>query len=340
MLKSHFTVKKEKRIALCFALLLFCFILCFVLDIVFGKVSLNLNQVIHTLLGNEQNEIYREIILNYRLPKAITAILAGSALSVAGILMQTLFKNPLAGPDVLGVTSGASLGVAALTLGMGILPSFIMNSWGLITAAITGAILVLFLVVIVSIRIRQTVSLLIIGMMFGYFAGALVSILQNQSNPDTLKLFIHWTFGSLSSVNWQQIMIMSIIIGIGLLLALILQKKLDTLLLGENNATALGVSVFRTRLIIILATACLAGTSTAFTGPIGFIGITVPHIARGLLKTNRHLLLIPASLLCGSILLLICDLLSQALSTHGSLPINAVTAFFGAPIIIWIILKR
>lgn len=289
---------------------------------------------------SENNTIYREIILNYRLPKAITAILSGGALAVAGLLMQTLFRNPLAGPGVLGVTSGASLGVALLTLGAGALPSFFLNGWGFIIAAIIGAITVLFLVVVVAIKIRQTVSLLIVGMMFGYFAGAIVSILQNQSNPDTLKLFIHWTFGSLSSVNWEQISIMCSIISIGIIITLVIQKKLDTLLLGENNATTLGVSIFKTRLIIIFATACLAATCTAFTGPISFVGITVPHLARGLFKTNQHHILIPASLLCGSILLLICDLLSQFLSTHGALPINAVTAFFGAPLIIWIILKR
>ncbi|MFA6871942.1 MAG: iron ABC transporter permease [Bacteroidaceae bacterium] len=328
------------RHTLLFTGLIILLVIFFCLDLVFGSVSLPLKEVLQNLLGTSSNTIYHEIIFNYRLPKAITAILAGSALSLAGVLMQTLFRNPLAGPDVLGVTSGAGLGVAILTLGTGFLPSYFLSSWGLISAAIIGATLVLFLVIIVSFKIKQTVSLLIIGMMFGYFAGSIVSILQNYSNPDTLKLFIHWTFGSLSSVSWEQLKIMAIAIFTGLTISILLQKRLDALLLGDNYATTLGLSIFQTRILIILATALLAGTSTAFTGPIGFVGITIPHIARGLFRTNKHHLLLPASFLCGAILMLICDLLSQVITTQGSLPINAITAFFGAPLIIYIMIRN
>jgi len=309
-------------------------------DIALGSVSLSLSDIWNTLAGNSNDMIYREIILNHRMPKALTAILAGAALSVAGVMMQTLFHNPLAGPDVLGVTSGASLGVALLTLGASALPFGFVAGWGQVTAAVAGSIGVLLLVIIVSIRIPQTVSLLIIGMMFGNFAGAIVSILQSVSNPDMLKLFITWTFGSLSSVSWEQMWIMAPVILIGISLAFILQKQLNVLLLGKNYAIGLGISVMRLRLLVIFATALLAGTSTAFTGPIAFIGITMPHIARGIMGTSNHRVILPTSILCGASTMLICDIISQLPSAQGTLPINAVTALFGAPVIVWIIIKN
>lgn len=323
-----------------FILLIFILIGAFLVDIAIGSVNLALKDVWNTLIGNHPDVIYQEIIFNHRLPKALTAILAGTALSVAGVLMQTLFNNPLAGPDVLGVTSGSSLGVALLTLGTSTLPLWMIAGWGQVLAAVIGAVAVLLLVIIASIKIRQTVSLLIIGMMFGYFAGAIVSILQSMSNPDTLKLFITWTFGSLSAVGWEQMIVMVPVIMLGLFIALLLQKQLNILLLGRNYASGLGVSVNRLRLWIILATALLAGTSTAFTGPIAFIGITMPHVARGLFRTPNHHIVLPASMLCGAITMLICDVISQLPGMQGTLPINAVTALFGAPIIVWILLKN
>lgn len=323
-----------------FALLTGLLIAAFLADIAIGSVNLSVSDVWRTLTGENNDPIYREIILNHRLAKALTAILAGAALSVAGVLMQTLFQNPLAGPDVLGVTSGASLGVALLTLGTSALPLWLITGWGQVGAAVVGAIAVLLLVIIVSIKIPQTVSLLIIGMMFGNFAGAIVSILQSVSNPDTLKLFITWTFGSLSAVGWEQMGVMAPLIAVGLFVALLLQKQLNVLLLGKNYASGLGISVTSLRLWIILATALLAGTSTAFTGPIAFIGITMPHVARGLFRTPNHRTILPASILCGAITLLICDMISQLPGMQGTLPINAVTALFGSPIIVWIILKN
>lgn len=323
-----------------FALLTGLLIAAFLADIAIGSVNLSVSDVWRTLTGENNDPIYREIILNHRLAKALTAILAGAALSVAGVLMQTLFQNPLAGPDVLGVTSGASLGVALLTLGTSALPLWLLTGWGQVGAAVVGAIAVLLLVILVSIKIPQTVSLLIIGMMFGNFAGAIVSILQSVSNPDTLKLFITWTFGSLSAVGWEQMGVMAPLIAVGLFVALLLQKQLNVLLLGKNYASGLGISVTSLRLWIILATALLAGTSTAFTGPIAFIGITMPHVARGLFRTPNHRIILPASILCGAITLLICDMISQLPGMQGTLPINAVTALFGSPIIVWIILKN
>ncbi len=309
-------------------------------DIFFGSVSLPMTEIWNVLTGNSDDIVFQEIVLNHRLPKALTAILTGASLSVAGVLMQTLFRNPLAGPDVLGVTSGAGLGVALLTLGTSTLPLFLLTGWGQIAAATLGAVVVLLLVVLTSIRVPQTVSLLIIGMMFGNFAGAIVSILQSISNPDTLKLFITWTFGSLSSVSWTYMSLMAPITLLGVLIAFGLQKRLNVLLLGDNYATGLGISVFQTRLWIILATALLAGTSTAFTGPIAFIGVTMPHVARGIFQTSNHRSLIPASILCGASVMLACDLISQLPGTHGTLPIKSITALFGAPLIIWIIAKK
>jgi iron complex transport system permease protein len=309
-------------------------------DIVLGSVHLSLQETWNALTETGGNDIYREIILNHRLPKALTAILAGVALSVAGVLMQTLFLNPLAGPDVLGITSGSSLGVALLTLSASSLPFWVIGGWGQVIAAVAGAVGVLLLVVIVSVKVPQSVSLLIIGMMFGYFAGAIVSILQSASNPDTLKLFVTWTFGSLSAAGWEYLRVMFPVIATGIFIAFLLQKQLNLLLLGRNYAGGLGVSVPRLRLWILFATALLAGTSTAFTGPITFIGITMPHVARGLFHTSNHRIILPASLLCGAITLLLCDVISQLPGMQGTLPINAVTSLFGAPVIVWIILKN
>ena len=276
-----------------------------------------------------------------RFPKALTAIMAGASLSVAGLIMQTLFRNPLAGPYTLGVSSGASLGVALLTMLGGLLSSLVspLSTFiGLPIAAVIGASLVLLLVLAVSRRVTSNVSLLIVGMMFGAIAGALVSLLQNFANPDALKLFIVWTLGSLSSVGWSDMQLMVPILLLGALFVLLTLKPLNGLLLGEDYARGLGINVSRTRLFIVLATGLLAGGVTAFCGPIAFIGVAVPHISRGIFRTSNHRVTIPASALIGACLLLICDVLCS-LFTYP-LPISTVSALFGAPVIIWIILKN
>ena len=274
-----------------------------------------------------------------RLPKAVTAILAGASLSVAGLIMQTLFRNPLAGPYTLGVSSGASLGVAFLTMLGGFSPLIVhFSSFTLPVAAVMGASLVLLLVLAVSKRVTSNVSLLIVGMMFGSIAGALVSLLQNFANPDALKLFIVWTLGSLSSVGWSDMVMLVPILLVGTLFVLLALKPLNGLLLGEDYARGLGINVPLTRLFIVLATGLLAGGVTAFCGPIAFIGVAVPHIARGLFLTSNHRITVPASALIGACLLLLCDVLCS-LFTYP-LPISTVSALFGAPVIIWIILKN
>ncbi|HOA46001.1 MAG TPA: iron ABC transporter permease [Paludibacteraceae bacterium] len=306
-----------------------------VCDIIFGSVRLPLEALW------SDDILYREIIYNFRLPKALTAVITGAAISVAGLIMQTLFRNPLAGPYVLGVSSGASLGVAVYLLAGGLLPVALTQSgWGLVIAAITGAVLVLLLVLAVSLHVRQAVSLLIIGIMFGQIAGSLVTILQNSSNPDSLKLFVVWTFGSLSAVGWNYMQVMLLLITVGLTIVFAIQKSLNGLLLGENYAQGLGINITRTRFLIIVAVALLAGTTTAFTGPIAFIGMAVPHLARGLFRTSDHSITIPGTMLCGAILLLLCDLATQLPADGYTLPINAISALVGAPIIIWIILKN
>lgn len=275
-----------------------------------------------------------QILLQLRLPKMLTAILAGASLSVAGLMMQTLFRNPLAGPYILGISSGASLGVALVTM-----CGVALGSSGLISgAAIVGSILVMLLVMMIAKRIRSNVTLLIVGMMVGNIAGALVNMIQNFANPDSLKLFIVWTLGSLNGVGWKELPTLSIGVLLAFILVLILIKPLNGLLLGEDYARGLGIHVERTRWMMVVASCLLAGSVTAFCGPIAFIGVAVPHIARGVLATSNHRLTVPASLLIGANILLICDVLCN-LGTY-SLPISTMSALFGAPIILWIILKK
>jgi iron complex transport system permease protein len=328
----------QRNIMLMCALAALMFI-CFLADLVWGSIDIPLQELFKTFTGNQPDEISHEILVNFRLPKAITAILAGASLSVAGLLMQTLFRNPLADPYILGVSSGAGLGVAITLMSSAILPAFWMiGGWGIIFSAITGAALVLFLVILVSYRLSNSVSLLIVGIMFGTIAGSIVSILQNFTNPDAIKLYVMWTFGSLSSVNWQNMMFLLPVIISGIAISILIHKKADGLLLGENYARGLGINIRQTRILIVLATGLLAGGITAFTGPIAFVGVAVPHISRGIFKTSLHKILIPASLLIGASLILICDIISQ-LPTYA-LPINTISALFGAPVIIWIILRK
>lgn len=324
-----------KKSTLFFILSSFLTVILFGLDLCSGSIWINLPDV---LGGGSADSIEHTILLNLRLPKAIVAVLAGAALSVSGLMMQTLFRNPLAGPYILGVSSGASLGVAFVTM------CSVMLAWtpfvhlGAVAAAILGSTAVLLLVMAVSRRVQSNVSLLIVGMMFGSITGALVSLMQNFANPDALKLFIVWTLGSLESVGWTDMPLMAGIVVLGLVCAVLLMKPLNGLLLGEDYARGLGIDVRRTRLGIVLATGLLAGGVTAFCGPIAFVGVAVPHIARGMLRSSNHRLTLPASALIGANLVLVCDILAS-LFTYP-LPVSTVSALFGAPVIIWIILKK
>ena len=291
-------------------------------------------------LNSQLSTLHSQLLLHLRLPKMLTAILAGASLSVAGLMMQTLFRNPLAGPYILGVSSGASLGVALVTMVTTILPlAFSLSSHSLIaTSAIIGSMLTMLLVMLFARRIRSNVTLLIVGMMVGNIAGALVNMIQNFANPDSLKLFVVWTLGSLSGVSWEELPTLAIGIAIAAIIVLMLIKPLNGLLLGEDYARGLGIHVERTRWMMVLASCLLAGSVTAFCGPIAFIGVAVPHIARGILATSNHRLTVPASALIGANILLVCDILCN-LGTY-SLPISTMSALFGAPIILWIVLKK
>ena len=284
----------------------------FLADLAWGSIHISLSEILSVFFGKGAEGINSEILLNFRLPKAITAVLAGASLSVAGLMMQTLFRNPLADPYILGVSSGASLGVALVMMAAAFLPvAFVSSGWALIAAAIIGASIVLVLVVGVSFKVNNAVSLLIVGIMFGTIASSFVSVLQNFSNPDAIKLFVMWTFGSLSAVTWNYMTVLLPVVLVGLGLAFYLQKKLDGLLLGENYARGLGISITKTRFLIVLATGLLAGGITAFTGPIAFVGVAIPHIARGVFRTSLHRILLPACVLLGASLLLVCDIISQ-----------------------------
>lgn len=313
-----------------FILLTAFLVVLFAVDICSGSIWLS-------PFGSSLSALEKQILIDIRLPKALTAIIAGIALSIAGLMMQTLFRNPLAGPYTLGISSGATLGVALITM-CSVLLTTMHTALLLPFAACIGATLVLLLVVAVSKRVTSNVSLLIVGMMFGSIASALVNVLQNFSNPDSLKLFIVWTLGSLHSVGWSDMPFLLSVVIVGLIIVLCVLKPLNGLLLGEDYARGLGINIGRTRLLIVLATGLLAGGITAFCGPIAFIGVAVPHIARGILKSSNHRYTIPLSALIGACLLLACDILCSLATSP--LPISTVSALFGAPIIIWIIMKK
>lgn len=282
--------------------------------------------------------------MDYRLPKAITAILVGSGLGISGLLMQTLFRNPLAGPFVLGITSGASLGVALVILGAGLFGGLwataFISKWSIVIAASLGSFLVLLAVLAVSNKVRDTMAILIIGLMFGSITAAVVSVLSYFSSAEQLQQYIFWGFGSLSNLSWQELLIFFGIYSIGIFLSIASIKGLNSLLLGENYAKSLGLNLKQSRLIIILATSLIAGTITAFAGPIAFIGLAIPHLTRQIFKTSNHKVLLPAVFLYGAIVMLICDSIAQLPGSDYTLPINAITAIVGAPVVIWLLVRQ
>jgi iron complex transport system permease protein len=331
---------KNNKNTLLFAVLILLWIAISLLDICVGSIRITPAQFWDYLTGNMDSGM-ASVITDFRLPKALTACLTGAALAVAGQMMQTLFANPLAGPYVLGISSGAGLGVALLLLGSSFLPAFLIgNMWIQIAAAMLGAMVVMLLVLLVSTRTSDTVSLLLVGMMFGSLAGGIIQVLQSLSNPESLKMYVVWSMGSIGGVTWDMLHILLPVISVGLLAALLLSKKLNALLLGENYAVGLGISLGFTRFYIIVVTCLLAATTTAFTGPIAFIGMAVPHLARGLFKTSNHHLILPASMLIGATLLMLCDCFTQLPISEYILPINAICSLIGAPIILWVIIKN
>ncbi|GEP52024.1 iron ABC transporter [Flavobacterium noncentrifugens] len=319
--------------------------LLFVLNISLGSVSIPVKEVFQSLTGgNASKESWHYIIINYRLPKAITAVLVGMGLSVSGLLMQTLFRNPLAGPYVLGLSSGASLGVAFVILGSAFLPaflaSFLVSSFGIILASCFGSTFVLLAILVVSQKLRDTMAILIVGLMFSSFTSAIVGVLTYFSTAEQLQKFTFWSLGNLGNLSWQSIIILAICVFIGLILSLFSIKSLNAMLLGENYAKSLGLNYNKARLIIIFATGILAGSITAFAGPIAFVGLAVPHISKLVFQTSNHNILFWATLLFGAVIMLICDIFSQIPGTDITLPINAITSIIGAPVVIWLLVGK
>ena len=301
----------------------------FLLDLVVGAVRIPVGDVWAALTGGDCPRTTAKIVLNIRLIKAVVALLAGAALSVSGLQMQTLFRNPLAGPYVLGISAGAILGVALVVLaGVG-------SSIGAASAAWAGAAAVLFVIAAVGHRIKDIMVILILGMMFSSGVGAVVQILQYLSKEEALKAFVIWTMGSLGDVTVQQLAVLVPSVVIGLLLAIATIKPLNLLLFGEEYAVTMGLDIRRSRRLLFLSTTLLAGTVTAFCGPIGFVGLAMPHVARMLFRNSDHRVLLPGTLLSGASVLLLCDLVSKLFT----LPINAITALLGIPIVVWVVLR-
>lgn len=344
-----FSKKKElnnqKRNTILFSLLFLGLIVLFFVNISFGSITIPFKEVYTSLTGGQASKsTWEYIIINYRLPKAITAVLVGMGLSISGLLMQTLFRNPLAGPYVLGLSSGASLGVAFVILGASILPSFLsgilLSPYGIVLASTLGSSTVLLLVLLVSQQLRDTMAILIVGLMFGSFTSAVVGVLTYFSSAEQLQKFTFWSMGNLGNLSWSSILILSICVLLGLFLSLLSIKPLNALLLGENYAKSMGLNFNKARLIIIVATSILAGSITAYAGPIAFIGLAVPHIAKLVFQTSNHTVLFWSTLLFGAAIMLICDVVSQMPGMEITLPINAITSILGAPVVIWLLVRK
>lgn len=320
------------------------FVAMWLVNVSMGSVHIPVADMIARVFGKEfSRPTWENIFLQYRLPKSLTAVLVGISLSISGLQMQTFFRNPLAGPYVLGISSGAGVGVALWMMAGGLLPfasALLPDSWQLFIAAAFGAMSVLLLMSLTAWRVSDSMTLLIVGLMFGSFASAIIAVLAYYSEAEQLKLYTIWSLGSLGSTGWDQLSVFMIATLAGSIPALIHAKSYDAMLLGGNYAQSMGVNIFRLRWTMIISTGILTGSATAFCGPIGFIGIAVPHIARLVLKTSDHKSLFIGSGLLGAIVLLFCDTISHLPGSSQTLPINAITSLLGAPVVVWLILKR
>ena len=335
----------KTRNTILFTTLTLLLVVSLFLNISFGQVAIPFKEIFKSIFGADTSKATWEyIIINFRIPKAITAVLVGIGLSICGLLMQTLFRNPLAGPYVLGLSSGSSLGVAFIIMGASLLPPFlsqlVLSPYGIILASCLGSFMVLLLVLIVSQKLRDTATILIVGLMFSSFASAIVSVLTFFSSAEQLQKFTFWSMGSLGNLSWANIVILTFSVLVGLVLSLFSIKALDTLLLGENYAKSMGLNIKKTRYIIIFATSILAGSITAFAGPIAFVGLAVPHLSKLLFQTSNHKILFWSTILIGAIIMLFCDMVSQLPCFDFTLPINAITSIIGAPVVIWLLVRK
>jgi iron complex transport system permease protein len=310
----------------------------FLANLSIGSISIPLADILSILFRTaEYDPVWVNIVWDFRMTKALTCVLAGSALSLSGLQMQTLFRNALAGPDVLGITSGASLAVSLAFMGN---PAGIVNAWGVTASASAGCLVVFLVMLVVSRNLKDNVSLLIVGLMIGAGTSSMVSVLQYLSHAEDLQTYMIWTFGSLGALNWTEIKVLTIALFVGTAIALALSKSLNVWFLGENYARSLGTNIQVSRLLIILSACLLTGAVTAFCGPLAFVGLAVPHLIKIFLQTHNHRILIPYVMVGGGALLLFCDIIAKVPGTNQILPINAVTALIGAPVVIWVILKN
>lgn len=317
----------------------------FIFDLSIGPVKIPLRELFSIFTGEvSDTSAHYAILFDFRLPKAMVALIAGAALSVAGLMMQTVFKNPLAGPYVLGINAGASLGVAILTLSLGIffgaLDINFLSSWIQILFACLGAFGVLILILLVSFRVKDIMTILILGILFGSAISAIIAIMQYFSQGSSLKAFIVWSMGSLGSLTMKQVWILLLCNLLGLTGSILLSKPLNALQQGESYAKTIGLPITQSRILVFVFTSLMAGSITAFCGPIGFIGVAVPHLARLIIRSSDHRWLIPSTLLTGIIILTGCDILANLAPNNTTLPINSITALVGIPMIIWIIFKN
>jgi iron complex transport system permease protein len=330
-----------------FTFLIGMLFLCIIFNLGHGSVDIPLWEAIKITLGYPTTKpTFEYILLDYRIPKAITALLTGGSLGVCGLIMQTYFRNPLAGPYVLGISSGASLGVAILLMGSSVFGGWFTLGevgfrWAIMIAASIGSISVFSLILLASLKLKNSTSLLILGLMFGSLTAAIVNILMFFGSKEALQKYIFWSFGSLGNMNTSELKILSLFIMIGLIMSVFAIKNLNSLMLGETYAQSLGVSLKKSRYLIVISSSLLAGATTAFVGPIGFIGLAAPHLVRLLIPSTRdHKIILPAVFLGGALLLLICDSISQLPGSAAVLPINGITSLIGAPLIIFLILRQ
>lgn len=336
----------NKQVLLFYPLLSIVLLLLFLGSLVYGAVSIPIGSVVDILLGNDTGRpAWQNIVIQSRLPQAITALMAGASLAISGLLLQTLFRNPLAGPSILGISDGANLGVAAVMLYFGGSLSQV-SDWpvsgyfAVILAAFLGASIILSIIIYFSAKVKNNVMLLIIGIMIGYMASSLISILNYYASADKVHAFVMWGLGNFSGVSLKQLPIFGSFTLIGLFLAVLLIKPLNAFLLGEMYAANLGIKIKRTRVFILVCTGLLTATTTAFCGPISFIGLAVPHMARLMLGSSNHKSLVPVTMLTGACVALFCNMLMVVPGSNTILPLNAVTPMLGAPVIIYVIINR
>ena len=311
----------------------------FLLNITSGSVKIPLHQILESLTGQSEQNIWNDIIWQFRFPKAITCVIAGASLATGGLMMQTLFRNPLAGPDVLGLSAGASLLVSLMILSGNAIFLF-SGPWAISIAASIGSASIFILIISISERLRDNVSLLIIGLMIAAVMQSIVSVLQFVSKAEDLQTFMIWTLGSVGGTSWVEIEVMCVVFLVGGVISFASIKSLNALLLGDNYAQSVGINLKRSRLLIVLATSLLTGVVTAFCGPIAFVGLAVPHMIRLIIKTSNHKILIPAVMIGGAALILFCDSVAQLPGSTQILPLNAVTSVIGAPVVIWMVLRQ